>query len=53
MAQVHMVVKDHLHIKISEETKKKLQELAIKDKRKLSDYCRLILEAAVEEKEQE
>lgn len=34
----------HLGIRISKDTEKKLKKLAKEDRRKLSDYCRLVLE---------
>lgn len=43
------VKKYHLGIRISRETEKKLKKLAEEAQRKLSDYCRLVLENHVKE----
>ncbi len=40
-----------LVVRIDEETKAKLQELADKDERSLSNYIRLVLKRAIEQEE--
>ena len=40
----------HLGIRINEEMKKKLDKLASKNRRKTSDYCRIVLEDHIKEK---
>lgn len=40
----------HLGIRINEEMKNKLDKLASKNRRKTSDYCRIVLEDHIKDK---